>query len=56
MLCAVSTKKKAGIFNISNLESTTDIAVLILVVHLTVEMALLTPVCCIQTVVEEQQL
>jgi len=56
MLCAVFTKNRAGLCNTSNLRSATDITVLVLVVQLTVQMAVLTPVCCIQTVVEEQQL
>jgi len=56
MLCVVSTIKRAGVCNTSNLGSTTDITVLVLVVLLTEQMALLTPVCCTQTVVEETQL
>ena len=56
MLCAGFTKNRAGLFYTSNLRSATDITVLVLVVQLTVQMAVLTPVCCIQTVVEDQQL
>jgi len=56
MLCMVSTKKIAGVCRASNLGSTTIITALVLVVQPTVQIALLTPVCCIQTVVEEKQL
>ena len=55
-LCAVSTKKRAGIFNTGNPGSTTDITMAVYVVELPVQTGLLTQVHRIRTVFGEQQL
>jgi hypothetical protein len=55
-LCAASTKNRAGICSTGNMGSTTDIAVVVLVVQLPVQTDILTQVRYIQTLFEEQHL